>query len=78
MVVSEGKETEKKVGGKRAAWLDYYGPVDGQTVDVLVMDYPTNPRDPTYWHTRAYGLTLRRGSRYSRQSSEGCRYDSER
>ena len=56
MVTSEGKETEKEVWGKRAAWLDYYGPVDGQTVGVLVMDHPTNPRHPTYWHTRAYGL----------------------
>jgi hypothetical protein len=56
MVTSERKETEKDVWGKRAEWLDYYGPVDGQTVGVLVMDHPSNPRHPTYWHTRAYGL----------------------
>lgn len=56
MVNSEGKETEKEVWGKRAAWLDCYGPVNGQTVGVLVMDHPTNPRHPTYWHARAYGL----------------------
>lgn len=56
MVNAEGKETEKEVWGKRSAWLDYSGPVDGQTVGVLVMDHPTNPRHPTYWHTRAYGL----------------------
>jgi len=56
MVTSEGNQTEKEVWGKRAAWLDYYGPVDGQTVGVLVMDHPTNPRHPTYWHTRSYGL----------------------
>ena len=56
MVNAEGKETEKEVWGKRSPWLDYSGPVDGQTVGVLVMDHPTNPRHPTYWHTRAYGL----------------------
>jgi hypothetical protein len=56
MVNAEGKETEKDVWGKRSPWLDYDGPVDGQTVGVLVMDHPTNPRHPTYWHTRAYGL----------------------
>ena len=56
MVNAEGKETEKEVWGKRSPWLDYSGPVDGQTVGVMVMDHPTNPRHPTYWHTRAYGL----------------------
>jgi hypothetical protein len=56
MIDSEGRATEKEVWGKRAAWLDYSGPVDGQTVGVLVMDHPGNPRHPTYWMTRGYGL----------------------
>ncbi len=56
MVNAEGKQTEKEVWGQRSPWLDYSGPVDGQTVGVLVMDHPSNPRHPTYWHTRAYGL----------------------
>jgi hypothetical protein len=56
MVNAEGKQGEKEVWGKRSPWLDYSGPVDGQTVGVLVMDHPSNPRHPTYWHTRAYGL----------------------
>jgi methane monooxygenase PmoA-like len=56
MVNSEGAETEKNCWGKRAAWLDYDGQVDGQTVGVAVFDHPSNPRHPTYWHTRAYGL----------------------
>lgn len=33
--------------GKRAAWCDYYGPVDGQTVGVAMFDHPQNPRHPT-------------------------------
>ena len=56
MVNAEGLETEKNVWGKRSPWVDYYGQVDGQTVGVAIMDHPSNPRHPTYWHSRAYGL----------------------
>jgi hypothetical protein len=56
MVNAEGKETEKNVWGQRSPWVDYYGPVDGRTVGVAIFDNPGNPRYPTYWHVRAYGL----------------------
>jgi hypothetical protein len=56
MTNAEGAETEKNVWGKRSAWVDYCGPVDGQTVGVAIFDNPANPRHPTYWHSRAYGL----------------------
>ncbi len=42
--------------GKRAAWCDYYGPVDGEIVGVAIFDHPANPRHPTWWHVRDYGL----------------------
>jgi hypothetical protein len=42
--------------GKRAAWCDYSGPVDGKTVGVAIFDHPDNPRHPTWWHVRDYGL----------------------
>jgi hypothetical protein len=42
--------------GKRAAWCDYYGPVNGKTVGVAIFDHPSNPRHPTWWHVRDYGL----------------------
>ena len=42
--------------GKRAAWCDYYGPVEGKTVGVAIFDHPQNPRYPTWWHVRDYGL----------------------
>lgn len=56
MTNAEGKQTEKNVWGKRSPWVDYDGPVDGQTIGVAIFDDPANPRHPTYWHARAYGL----------------------
>ncbi len=42
--------------GKTAAWCDYSGPVNGQTFGVSILDHPANPRHPTWWHVRDYGL----------------------
>ena len=42
--------------GTRAAWVDYRGPVRGETVGVALFDHPDNPRHPTWWHVRTYGL----------------------
>ena len=42
--------------GKPAAWCDYSGPVEGKTVGVAIFDHPSNPRHPTTWHVRDYGL----------------------
>jgi hypothetical protein len=53
---SYGGRQEEETWGKRAMWCDYYGPLDGETVGVCLMDFPTNPRYPTHWHVRAYGL----------------------
>ncbi|MBI3974114.1 MAG: PmoA family protein [Chloroflexi bacterium] len=47
---------EKETWGKRANWCDYYGPVEDDIVGICLMDHPTNPRYPTHWHVRAYGL----------------------
>jgi sugar phosphate isomerase/epimerase len=55
IVNSEG-QTDGATWGKRAAWCDYYGPVDGQVVGVAIFDHPDNPRHPTWWHVRDYGL----------------------
>lgn len=56
MVSAEGKTGEKEVWGKRSPWVDYYGQLDGETVGITIMDHPGNPKHPTYWHSRAYGL----------------------
>ncbi len=52
---SEGNR-DKSAWGKRAAWCDYFGPVEGETVGVAIFDHPTNPKHPTWWHVRTYGL----------------------
>jgi len=55
IVNSEGNR-DNDTWGKRAAWCDYYGPVGGETVGVAILDHPDNPRHPTWWHVRNYGL----------------------
>jgi hypothetical protein len=45
-----------KTWGKRAEWCDYSGPVGGKTLGVAIFDNPSNPRYPTWWHVRDYGL----------------------
>ncbi len=55
IVNSEGMR-DGATWGKRAAWCDYYGPVNGDVVGVAIFDHPGNPRHPTWWHVRDYGL----------------------
>lgn len=42
--------------GKQAPWVDYHGPLGGQTVGIAIMNHPSSYRFPTYWHVRTYGL----------------------
>lgn len=42
--------------GKRAAWCDYSGPVGDRWMGIAIFDHPENPRHPTWWHVRDYGL----------------------
>lgn len=55
-IINSAGDEDGSTWGKRAAWCDYYGPVDGKTVGVAIFDHPTNPRHPTWWHVRDYGL----------------------
>jgi hypothetical protein len=56
MVDSEGRQGESQIWGKRANWVDYYGVVDGEPLGIAIFDNPANPRHPTWWHARGYGL----------------------
>lgn len=55
IINSEG-QTDGDAWGKRARWCDYYGPVKNEIVGVAIFDHPSNPRHPTWWHVRDYGL----------------------
>ncbi len=55
IVNSEGVQ-DGETWGKRADWCDYSAPVDGHLVGVAIFDHPANPRHPTWWHVRDYGL----------------------
>ncbi len=52
---SAGDEN-KDLWGKAAKWVNYWGEVDGKSVGVSIFDHPKNPRHPTTWHARDYGL----------------------
>lgn len=56
MVDSEGRSGEKAVWGKRAPWVDYAGELEGEKLGLAIFDHPGNPKHPTYWHSRSYGL----------------------
>jgi hypothetical protein len=53
---ADGKEGEKQVWGSRSPWVDYAGMVGGEALGIAIFDHPSNPRHPTYWHSRGYGL----------------------
>jgi hypothetical protein len=55
-IVNSGGVRDDETWGKRAEWCDYSGPVNGETVGVAIFDHPDNPRHPTWWHVRDYGL----------------------
>jgi hypothetical protein len=42
--------------GKRAEWTAYTGPVGDKVMTLVIFDHPSNPRHPTWWHVRDYGL----------------------
>ncbi len=67
---SEGV-TGKDVWGKRAKWIEYSGPIDGEIVGVVIYDHPDNPRHPTWWHAREYGLVA--ANPFGRRAFQGKR-----
>jgi hypothetical protein len=55
IIDSEGR-VDADAWGKQAAWVDYQGPVGGETLGIAIMNHPASFRFPTYWHVRTYGL----------------------
>lgn len=52
---SEGIEGDD-VWGTRGTWVNLIGEIKGEKVALVIMDHPSNPGYPTYWHARGYGL----------------------
>lgn len=52
---AEGKIGEKNCWGRRSAWCDYSGPLNGKVVGLAILDDPSNAM-PACWHSRGYGL----------------------
>lgn len=48
--------TNNDAWGKASPWVDYTGPLDGETVGVAILNHPESFRHPTTWHVRDYGL----------------------
>ncbi len=55
IVNSEGQENEA-AWGMPARWVDYTGPVDGETVGITIMSHPNSFRPVPRFHVRTYGL----------------------
>ena len=54
-VSSEGLKGDA-VWGTRGRWALLSGTVDAEPVTLAILDHPSNPGFPTYWHARGYGL----------------------
>jgi Family of unknown function (DUF6807) len=54
-LTSEGK-TGDAVWGTRGRWCVLTGKGEKEAVSIAILDHPSNPGFPTYWHARGYGL----------------------
>ncbi len=52
---SEGLKGDK-VWGTRGRWCMLSGKIGSEAVTIAMLDHPSNPNSPTYWHARGYGL----------------------
>ena len=55
IVNSQGQQ-DAAAWGQPAEWVDYCGPIEGETVGVSILSHPANFRHPCRWHVRTYGL----------------------
>jgi len=52
---SEGKQGND-AWGTRGRWCLLTGTIGADTITIAILDHPSNPGYPTYWHARDYGL----------------------
>ncbi len=54
-LTSEGKKGDA-AWGTRGRWCNLSGKIGNEPVTITILDHPSNPGFPTYWHARGYGL----------------------
>jgi hypothetical protein len=52
---SQGKQGND-AWGTRGSWCLLTGTIGPDTITIAILDHPSNPGYPTYWHARDYGL----------------------
>lgn len=55
-IVSSTGLTDVEAWGQPAEWVDYHGPVDGETVGIAILTHPESYHPVPRWHVRTYGL----------------------
>jgi hypothetical protein len=55
IATSEGV-TGRKAWGTRAKWCVFHGELASGPASIAIFDHPENPRHPTWWMARHYGL----------------------
>ena len=54
-LTSAGKEGDS-AWATRGNWCLLYGKKQNDSISIAIIDHPSNPGYPTYWHARGYGL----------------------
>ncbi|WP_255502168.1 PmoA family protein [Algoriphagus sp. AK58] len=54
--LSSAGKVGDEVWGTRGTWVNLSGEIKGEKVAIAILDHPSNPGYPTYWHARGYGL----------------------
>lgn len=65
---------DRAVWGRRSPWLLAEGPLNGRLVRIRLSCDSENPRHPTWWHARTYGLVA--ANPFGKRSFEGADADS--
>jgi hypothetical protein len=55
-ILNSERQTNEEAWGQPARWVDYTGPVEGDTVGIAIMSHPKSFRATPRWHVRTYGL----------------------
>jgi len=55
-IVSSTGMTDAEAWAQPAKWVDYSGPIDGETVGIAILAHPSSFAPIPRWHVRTYGL----------------------